>query len=51
MFGYVEVHDASTIMSEDNQYKQNSKRGRGYNEKVDRYKFQEVIIQERPPSL
>jgi hypothetical protein len=51
MFGDIEVHYASTMVSQHNQHKQNSKRRRGHNEKVDRDKFQEVIIQEYSPSL
>jgi hypothetical protein len=51
MFGCIEVHDTATMVSQDNQNKQDSKRGRGYNEKIDRDKILTMIVQERAPGL
>jgi hypothetical protein len=41
----------STMVREDNQYKQNAKRRRGHNENADGDKLQVAIIQDLPPSL
>jgi hypothetical protein len=44
----MEVQDTSTIVRADNRHNENSERRSGHSEKVDRDKFQEVIIKESP---
>jgi len=51
MFGHIEMQHASTMVSQDHLHKQDSKRCRGHNEKIDRDKVLKMIVQERTPRL
>ena len=51
MFRHVEVHDPTAVMREHDQDKQDPKCRRRHREEVDRYKFPDVVVQERSPGL
>ena len=51
MCGNIEVHNASTIVTEDNEGEQNAKRRRGHREEVKGDDIVEMVVQERTPSL
>ena len=51
MFGHVEVQDPAAIMDKHDQDKKNPKCRRWHREEVNRHKFADVVVQERPPAL
>ena len=51
MLGHVEVHDFATVMTEDYEHIENTKRGGRHGEEIHRGQVRYVIFEKSPPSL
>jgi hypothetical protein len=51
MLSHVEVRDPAAVMGKHDQDKQDPKCRRRHREEVNRHKFTDVVVQERPPVL
>jgi hypothetical protein len=49
--GHVEVHDLTTVMTEDDKHKKRTKRGGWNGEEIHRGQVRDMIVEEGSPSL